>query len=149
MRGRGEVGVVARWALPLCLVAGLACGDDGGPGSVEGNYALQTLNGEPLPYDNDGLGCCWYLSGALALDAGQYTISITARNFGDTDPFTVTEWGAYVSSAAALTFAPDSFDLVALLLSPAAVTGDTVALGLGGEGPGAPDQFQARFVRDR
>ena len=47
--------MLTRPALMLCLVAGLACGDDGGPGSVEGNYLLQTLNGEPLPYDNDGL----------------------------------------------------------------------------------------------
>jgi hypothetical protein len=149
MRGRGEVEMLARRALVLCVAAGLACGDDGGPGSVEGTYALQTLNGEPLPYDNDGLGCCWYLAGALSLDAGQYTISITAQNFGDADPFTVTEWGAYVSSDAALTFAPDSFDLLPLLLSPGTVSDDAIALGLGGEGPGAPDQFQARFVRDR
>lgn len=132
----------------LVIVAGLACGDATGPESVEGNYALRTLNGEPLPYDNDMLGCCFYLSGALRLASDEYRISITARNFGGTDPFTVTEWGRYQVTGAAVTFAADSFDFVPLLLSPATVVGDTIALGLGGEGPGAPDQFQARFVRD-
>ena len=140
--------MLTRPALVLCLVAGLACGDDGGPGSVEGNYLLQTLNGEPLPYDNDGLGCCSYLAGALILDAGEYTIGITARNFGDTDRFTVTEWGTYATNGTTLTFAPDSFDLVPLLLSPGTISDGTIVLGLGGEGPGAPDQFQAAFVRD-
>ena len=133
----------------LVVVAGLSCSDAADPDSIEGTYGLSTLNGEPLPYDNDGFGCCWYLAGTLTLVDGEYTIGITARNVGGTDPFTVTEWGAYASSDAMLTFAPDSFDLVALLLSPATISGDTVALGLGGEGPGAPDQFQARFVRDR
>jgi hypothetical protein len=140
--------MLARPTLVLCVVAGLACGDDGGPASVEGDYTLQALNGEPLPYDNDGLGCCSYLAGALILDVGEYTISITARNFGDTDPFTVTEWGRYAANGPTLTFAPDSFDLVPLLLSPGTISAGTIVLGLGGEGPGAPDQFQAGFVRD-
>jgi hypothetical protein len=126
----------------------LACADASAPGSVEGSYALESLNGSPLPYDNDGLGCCVYLAGSLALGPSDYAISITARNVADIDPFTVTEWGTYARSGTTLTFAPDSFDLVPLLLSPATTSDDEVALGLGGEGPGAPDQFHARFVRE-
>jgi hypothetical protein len=52
-----------------------------------------------------------------------------------------------LAAGASITFAADSVDLVPLLLSPATVSADTIALGLGGEGPGASDQFQARFVR--
>jgi hypothetical protein len=133
----------------LTIGVGLACGDPADPDSIAGVYSLRTLNGAELPYDNDGFGCCWYLAGGLTLALGQYTISLTARNFGGTDPFTATEWGAYASSGATVTFAPDSFDFAPLLLSPATASGDTIALGLGGEGPDAPDQFQARFVRDR
>lgn len=136
----------ARAWIVVVFGAALACGD-GGPESVEGSYALQSLNDAPLPYNNDGLGCCWYLAGSLTLTGSAYTISIIAQNFGDTDPFTVTEWGTYALSGATLAFEPDSFDLLPLLLSDGTVSGDAIELGLGGEGPGAPDQFQARFER--
>ena len=134
----------------LAVVIGTvtACGESSGPDVVEGRYTLSTLNESPLPYDNEGLGCCWYLAGALTLSAPQYAISITARNFGGGEPFTVTEWGSYVFESATITFAPDSFDFAPLLLSPATVSGDAIDLGLGGEGPGSPDQFRARFVKD-
>jgi len=129
----------------LAVLTGLACGDSA-PGGIEGSYALSMLNGEPLPYDHV-LGCCVYLSGGLELSAGHYAMDITFRNRGGTEPFTVTEWGGYAAGGASLTFVADSFDFAPLLLSPATVAGDTIALGLGGEAPGAPDQFRARFVR--
>jgi hypothetical protein len=134
--------------IAIALGAALACSDVG-PESVEGSYALESLNDSPLPYDNEGLGCCWYLAGTLTLTTSDYTISITARNFGSADPFAVTEWGTYTRAGATLTFAPDSFDMVPLLLSPATASGDAIELGLGGEGPGEPDQFQARFEREQ
>jgi hypothetical protein len=137
----------SRAGLLVVLVATLAC-SDAGPASVEGSYALESLNDSPLPYDHDGLGCCWYLAGSLTLGPSDYAMSITARNFGGTDPFTITEWGTYARNGATLTFAADSFDVIPLLLSPGLVSGDAIELGLGGEGPGEPDQFQARFVRE-
>lgn len=126
----------------------MSCGDAAGPDSLEGRYSLQSLNGAPLPYGHDGLGCCWYLAGAMTLTASRYSVAITARNFSGTDPFTATEWGSYAVQGAVLTFAADSFDLAPMLLSPASVTGDVIELGLGGEGPGAPDQLIARFLKD-
>jgi len=143
-----RVTAIARTLLVLCTGSVMSCGDAISPDSVAGRYALRTLNGAPLPYDHEGLGCCWYLAGALTLTVSQYTVAITARNFNGTDPFTATEWGTYAVQAAGLTFVADSFDLVPLLLSPARVSGDVIELGLGGEGPGAPDQFLARFVRE-
>jgi hypothetical protein len=89
----------------------------------------------------------WSQRGGLTLAASEYTASITAQNFAGTEPFTATEWGTYTLEGAVLTFVRDSFDLVPLLLSPATVSGNVIELGLGGEGPGAPDQFRAGFVR--
>lgn len=139
----------SRAGLLAVLVVTSACGD-AGPASVEGSYALESLNDSPLPYDHDGLGCCRYLAGSLTLGPSDYALSITARNFNSsgTDPFTVTEWGTYARNGATLTFAADSFDVIPLLLSPGVVSDDAIELGLGGEGPGEPDQFRARFVRE-
>ena len=130
-----------------CLLIAASCDNATGPDAVEGTYTLVSLNGSALPYDNDGLGCCWYQAGALVLADAHYAASITARNFSGSDPFTATEWGRYTHAGDSLTFARDSFDVAALLLSPATVEGNVVELGLGGEGPGSPDQFLARFVR--
>ena len=138
----------ARAFLVLCIGTAMSCGDVAGARSVEGRYTLRTLNGSSLPYDHEGLGCCWYLAGTLTLTASMYTADITAQNFAGTEPFTATDWGTYTVEGAVLTFVSDSFDLAPLLLSPASVTGDVIELGLGGEGPGAPDQFLARFVRE-
>jgi len=131
----------------VSLAAGLACGDAASD-SLRGDYALRTLNGEPLPYDHSMLGCCVYLAGSLRLTADEYRIGITFRSIGGTESFTANEWGTYVATRTTVTFVADTFDLAPLLLSPGTVAGDTIALGLGGEGPGAPDQFQARFVRN-
>ena len=125
-----------------------ACGSDVlSPGAIEGVYALRHLNGEPLPYDHEGLGCCTYLTGTLDLERGRYAVALRARNRNTGLVFTAREWGRYTSRASSLTFAPDSADVAPLLLDVATGSADTLRVAFGGEGPGSPDQFQALYVR--
>ena len=136
-------------ALTCVLLALLACTDDtAGPSAGDGVYALRQLNGSPLPYDHEGLGCCIYLSGRMELDAGRYEVALTFENRNNGLVATAMEWGAYQrSEAARLSFARDSFVVAPLLLDDATVSADTVRVAFGGEGPGSPDQFQALYVR--
>lgn len=144
--------VLAAYAVAACALAGstlVACGNDSsGPSSVEGVYVLHRLNDEPLPYDHEGLGCCTYLSGTLDLEAGSYTAALTARNRNTGLVFTATEWGAYQRRASSLTFVLDSVDVTPLGLDAGTVSGDTLRVAFGGEGPGSPDQFHALYVRE-
>ncbi len=132
------------------LIAGavfVACnGAVSGPGDIEGSYELRRLNGEPLPYDHEGLGCCTYLSGELLLEDGDYEISLTARNRNTTLVSTFTEEGEYARLATGLAFTPGPV-VSPFGLATGTVTPDTVRLSFGGEGPGSSDQFQAVFVR--
>jgi hypothetical protein len=131
------------------LVVLHACGSDGsGPNGVEGNYVLRQLNQAPLPYDHEGLGCCTYLSGTLELDGGRYAAAITARNRNNGLVFTAKEWGSYTRSGSSLTFAWDSIDVAGLLFDAGTISGDSLRLAFGGEGPGSPDQFHAVYLRD-
>lgn len=144
--------VLAAYTIAACALAGsalVACGNDpSGPSSVEGVYALHRLNDEPLPYDHEGLGCCTYLSGTLDLEAGSYTAALTARNRNTGLVFTATEWGTYQQRASSLTFALDSVDVTPLGLDAGTVSGDTLRVAFGGEGPGSPDQFHALYLRE-
>jgi hypothetical protein len=146
------VNVLAACALAACALAACAlaaCGDDAsGPSPVEGVYALIRLNDEPLPYDHGGLGCCTYLGGTLDLEEGAYVAALTARNRNTSLVFTATEWGTYTRQASSLTFAPDSVDVTPLILDAGTVSGDTLRVAFGGEGPGSADQFHAVFVRE-
>ncbi|HUF35017.1 MAG TPA: hypothetical protein VMN37_03655 [Gemmatimonadales bacterium] len=130
----------------LLLLA--ACSDDvAGPATIEGDYALRQLNGAELPYDHEGLGCCIYLSGSLELHGGSYVASLTAENRNNGQVFTAREWGTYSRPASSgIAFAPDSFSISGLLLDLATVSGDSIRVAFGGEGPGSPDQFRALFV---
>ena len=150
----GEVrvaGAITVFALGACILAVCtlaACGNDAsGPGAVEGVYALRRLNDEPLRYDHEGLGCCTYLSGTLDLEAGSYAAALTARNRNTGLVFTATEWGTYTRRASSLTFAPDSVDVTPLILDVGTVSGDTLRVAFGGEGPGSADQFHAVYLR--
>jgi hypothetical protein len=126
----------------------VACGNDAsGPSAIEGVYTLRRLNDEPLPYDHEGLGCCTYLGGTLDLEAGSYAAALTARTRNTSLVFTAMEWGTYTLQASSLTFAPDSADVSPLLLDVGTVSGDTLRVAFGGEGPGSADQFHAVFVR--
>lgn len=143
---------MARFAFLLLVLAAsalTACGDDpSGPNPVEGSYTLHQLNDEPLPYDHGGLGCCTYLSGTLDLEAGSYVATLTARNRNTALVFTATEWGTYQRQTSSLAFALDSVDITPLGLDAGTISGDTLRVAFGGEGPGSPDQFHAVFVRE-
>jgi hypothetical protein len=124
-----------------------ACnGDVSDPGDIEGSDELRLLNGELLPYDHRGLGCCIYLSGELRLEDGDYEISLTARNRNTTLVSTFTEEGEYARLGASLAFTPEPIALP-FGLATGTVAPDTVRLSFGGEGPGSSDQFQGIFVR--
>lgn len=123
------------------------CADGAGPSPSDGAYPLARLNDQPMPYDHEGLGCCTYLEGGLELANGRYAISLTARNRGTSEVFAVKEWGQAMARGPSLTFKPDSFQVIGFQLDVATVTGDSIRVAFGGEGPGSPDQFQALFVR--
>jgi hypothetical protein len=143
---------MTRDVLVACVLAAsvlTACGDDAsGPNTVEGSYTLHRLNDEPLPYDHEGLGCCTYLSGTLDLGAGSYVAALTARNRNTGLVFTATEWGTYQRETSSLAFLLDSVDITPLGLDAGTISGDTLRVAFGGEGPGSPDQFHAVFVRE-
>ena len=138
----------SRLASALSVFAILAaCSNDApGPSAAEGAYSLRELNGAPLPYDHEGLGCCTYLSGTLELQEGSYAAAITARNRNTSVVFTAREWGTYVRQESALTFAPESVDVAPLLFDAGTFSADTLQVAFGGEGPGSEDQFQAAYV---
>jgi hypothetical protein len=123
------------------------CADEAGPGPSDGAYPLARLNDQPMPYDHEGLGCCTYLEGGLELAEGTYAISLAARNRNTSEVFALREWGKATARGPSLTFKPDSFEVIGLRLDVATLTGDSIRVAFGGEGPGSPDQFQALFVR--
>jgi hypothetical protein len=128
------------------LAALVACSSGTQPVSVEGTFALQTLNEAARPYDHEGLGCCTYLSGELRLGPGRYAVSLTARNRNTQVVFTSREWGRYTGPASALTFARDSFAVFPLGLDVGTLAGSDVRVAFGGEA-GSSDQARAVFAR--
>ena len=134
-------------ALVLVLAALAGCGDEPStPGPLAANYTLRQLNDSTLPYDHEGLGCCTYLSGGLDLDGSAYAVQLMAQNRNTGEIFTAREWGTYVRSGPTVSFTRDSFEIAPFLLDAATVSGDTLRVAFGGEGPGSPDQFAALFV---
>lgn len=134
----------------LIVLGLLACGDDPtAPSSADGLWSLRRLNGAPLPYDHEGLGCCNYLSGSMELTRGRYDAGITFANRITGQVASVVEWGTYAQpSPSRIVFARDSFVLAPMLMDVATVSADTIRVAWGGEGPGSPDQFQALYVRE-
>jgi hypothetical protein len=133
----------------VLALSGPACGEGiAGPKLPAGRYDLRQLNGSPLPYDHEGLGCCIYLEGFLQLGGEAYRISLTARNRNNGLVFSLMEWGRHSVELPRLTFDPDSFAVQGFLLDTATVLPDSIRVAFGGEGPGSPDQFQALFVRE-
>jgi hypothetical protein len=120
-----------------------ACDD--GIVTPQGTYRLVMLNDQGLPYD-DTLGCCLYVSGSLDLEATQYVVAITLRNKNNDIEATVREQGSFAVDGAAIAFQPTGGD-VAMHLYGAMVGGNTISLALGGNGPGAADQFSAVFQK--
>ena len=136
-------------ALPLGLLLALAgCSSDPLGPAVNGQYSLVSLNDAALPYDHGGLGCCVYQSGSITLQAGSYTISVTAQNRNTLLVFTESEWGTYTQNGASLSFTPVGHSANGYFgLSTGTVSEASVRLSFGGEGPGSADQFHAVFTR--
>lgn len=129
-------------SMTIVLVLLAACGDQG-PGATV--YQLRQLNDAPVPYV-DTLGCCVYDGGNLRLDDDAYNVHIWFHNQGNALSDTAFEVGGYQLSGDSLFFTPTSAN-VPLSLYGATRSGDTVRLKLGGDGPGAVDQFSALFTR--
>ncbi|MDZ4863933.1 MAG: hypothetical protein SGJ01_10855 [Gemmatimonadota bacterium] len=130
----------ARTVALLALLA--ACGDQG-PGATV--YQLRQLNNASVPYV-DTLGCCIYQGASLRLDNGDYDARLWFQNRLNGLSDTVVELGNYRVSADSLCFTPTTASLP-LSLYGATRSGDTIRLKLGGNGPGAIDQFSALLVR--
>lgn len=135
----------------LFLVPGMtvllaACADTSGPADpadVEGEYQLVELEGEPVPYDRPN-GCCIYTDGSLTLEAGQYQLSIDFRNKNNGMVGTSAEFGTYSVTNCSISFNWGGGDFHHRLYD-AQVEGSTITLYLGGDAPGAADQFRAVF----
>ncbi|MBK7924047.1 MAG: hypothetical protein IPJ95_10525 [Gemmatimonadetes bacterium] len=127
----------------LCLAAGLACGSSTEP--EEGTYRLHSLRHTPVPYV-DTLGCCTYTGGRLALDAQDYDLRLYFQNNTNALVDTAFERGTYTARGDSLAFTPLQGNYP-LSLSGAVRQRDTLRLALGGDGPGASDQFPAVFIR--
>jgi hypothetical protein len=121
-----------------------ACSDSTAP-TVEGAFGLTALNAQPLPYD-DSLGCCVYLAGRMSFARDRFEIVITSRTKFNQQIADATGAGIFNQHGSALTFQQDAGD-VPFLLADGQISADTIRVALGGEGPGAPDQFHAIFVR--
>jgi hypothetical protein len=126
-----------------CL--GACGGNPTEPSSVEGTYRLAELNGQSVPYDHMP-GCCVYTAGSLALRSGQYEASLTFRNKNNQGAFTVGEQGSYSPGGTSIEFRRTGGDYP-FSLYDAHLDGSSVRLFLGGDGPGAADQFRALFKK--
>jgi hypothetical protein len=134
--------------LALLVASISACGGDpSDPTTPANDYTLRQINDSTLPYDHEGLGCCTYLGGDLSFEGPNYAMSITAltRNIGET--FTAREWGRWVGSGSSISFTRDSFFIIGFSLDVAHLSGDTLRVNFGDEGPGSPGQFRGLFVR--
>ena len=114
----------------LFAAALLACGDSGdstGPESIEGVYALQTINGGALPtivYEDEAAKV-EIVAGAITLGPGtKWSISLTARATVDADVSTNTETldGTWSRSASTLTLTSADGDVETLVLSGRTLT---------------------------
>ena len=121
------------------------CGTEPGDTQLEGEFLLVRINEQSLPYDHEGLGCCTYLSGRFEFTDNQYSGSITARNRNNGLVFDMSETGTWTRSGNVVTFTRLTWEVQPLLLSEADLSEDTFTVGVGGEGPGSPDQFEMVF----
>jgi len=129
--------------IPCLAACVLACADSTSPVDVIGVYQLMELNGEPLPYD-DQPGCCVYTHGELTITADGYEFAIGARNKNNGMVWTSTEFGTYSISGNSINFTWSGGDFHHRLYG-AQIDGATITLYLGGDAPGAADQFRAVF----
>ena len=123
------------------------CSTPTGQDEVVGRYRLVSLEGFSLPYQPT-FGCCIYTGGSLVLESESYEMGISATNRNNFLEFTATEIGTYrFEGDGALTFTPTGGDQP-LFLHGARFSAGVITLDIGGDGPGADDQFRAVFNRD-
>jgi len=135
----------------LILISGIAaslaaCTATTGPVDIEGVYQLVELNGEPLPYDDQPHGCCVYTSGVLTVEPDRYEVSIGFRNKQNGMVGTSWEFGTYSVNGRFISFNWGGGDFHHRLYD-AQIDGAAITLYLGGDAPGAADQFRALFRR--
>jgi len=97
-------------AIALAMGAVVACGDDGGPtvpSDVLGQYALQTVNGETLPFEVQQPPGAEILVGAVTLQAGaDYELFLDYRDKVGTSTFAESgSWGVFADDS--VFFRPD------------------------------------------
>jgi len=111
---------LAAAVLLLAAATFAACDDGTGPGlglgSSAGTYALQTINGNPLPFTVGGSGqTLEVLSESIALQTGgRFTLTGTQRvtQNGQAATQQYSEAGAWTIAASAITLDYDSSDLI-------------------------------------
>ncbi len=109
-----------------------------------GVYRLRRRRDTTLPYV-DTLGCCTYRA-LLRLDGEDYEARIFFLNPPNTTTLEAFELGRYHRRGDSLDFVPASGNFP-LSLYRAHLQADTIRLSLGGDGPGAADQYPAVFWR--
>jgi hypothetical protein len=133
----------------LILIPGIAasvaaCAATTSPVDIEGVYQLVELNGEPLPYDDQPYGCCIYTDGILTVEPDRYQLSLGFRNKQNGMVGISREFGSYSVNGRSMSFDWGGGDFHHRLYD-AQIDGATITLYLGGDAPGAADQFRAVF----
>lgn len=101
----------ARAGIALCAGLLAACGDDGsgpaGPSDLLGQYTLQTVNGEPLPFEVQQPPGAEILLGAVTLELGPtYELFLDYRDKVGTSTYDETgTWGLFAEDS--IFFRPD------------------------------------------
>jgi hypothetical protein len=111
----------------------------------EGRYQLRELRHTPVPYV-DTLGCCTYTGGYLRLSQAEYDIRIYFHNRQSLVSDTAFETGSYYVRGDSLVFRPAQGNQPFALFHGTR-SADTITVLLGGDGPGAQDQWPSRWVR--
>ena len=121
----------------LVTVATLACGDSTSPESIEGIYALQTINGRALPVVvmQEGTQKFEVTAGAITLGPGtkwKFELTVRATLGADVSTDIVSIDGTWSRAGSTLTLTSPAGDSETVLLSGRTLTlqGDTGDLGI-------------------
>src|SRR5512143_4101235 len=121
----------------LLTVAMLACGDSTSPETIDGTYALRTINGQTLPVvlQQDATSKNEVTAGAITVGPGTaWTISLTVRSTlgADVSLFTNTLAGTWTRSGEKVTLTATGGESETAVLSGRTLTlaGEAAALGI-------------------
>jgi hypothetical protein len=134
-------------ALLMLVVVAAGCGTSvTESGGFPGTYVLVSENGESIPTDPDGPGCCVTLGGSITFAASTYDLRGSYRNRSNGLTFENEEQGSWTRDGATIHFTPTAFHEFPFLLDDGTVEGNRVILLYGDEGPGSN---QIRGVYER